>query len=193
MANQAFDLIDANGDGVVDRTEFSELFKGGEGLPPSETMHRNAASVTRKLLMNVREENAGLQNERDQAVNQLRQKEAELRDMAEQLREECARSENLQQEVSRLRGENQRLNEVIAPLLSRRSYNFLRQRQAPVVCLQRVHLKPVHSYRKKLPNYDLGFKIRYVHVLLRAHKLTHDGRKEPFARKHKPRKLWKMN
>lgn len=104
-ANVAFDLIDQNGDGVLDRNEFAELFKGGEGLPPSDTLHRNASSVTRKLLMNVREDNDKLQTQKDEAVAELRRKEAELRQVHEQLRSERSRADALQNEVSKLRAD----------------------------------------------------------------------------------------
>jgi len=98
MADRAFDQLDANNDGVLDRNEFKVIFEN-QGMESKEAMHQNAASVTRKLLMNVRAENEELHRERDNAVDQLRQKESECRSLMEDLRQERERAQLLEREV----------------------------------------------------------------------------------------------
>jgi len=59
-SNAAFDYADKNGDGIVDRHEFQALFHEGSPLAASGGISNSAAQITKKLLVEVREENDAL-------------------------------------------------------------------------------------------------------------------------------------
>jgi len=112
-ASVAFNYVDRNQDGVVDRDEFQQLFKQGSPLMGSSSsntggVNHSAAHITKKLLEDVRAENDELLTQKNNAVQKLQQKDQELRAMAALLQTERKNVDLLKKEIAGMAVEQRR-------------------------------------------------------------------------------------